>query len=341
MSYRRFLNESDYHSIITPEALEQMVRGDKNRFIQAEQSAEISIIEYLSENYEIEAEFAKGKFIAAYDRRITYPVGVFINHEGRIYEVIRSMSGYKAPSTVTFWEEYVDIKLDVATVPNYSQFNTYYAGNIVLYNDVLYRCASDNGYKFGDIRIPMVQAWENVATSEWQPTTYDLWRVVSYDGAFYTLMSLDDFDNNITPYKSDCWGMIADYDPEYNEYNLEGHDYVVCDGSVFSPTLNPNSDTPIIGYNIAVGDPRNYNLKKHMVRLAIYELTKTIAPNNVSSIRMRDYEDSMKWLYDASKLKLNPQIPRKLSGCDNTPITDWQLATFQTNYDPYQNPWMV
>lgn len=77
-----------------------------------------------------------------------------------------------------------------------------------------------------------------------------------------------------------------------------------------------------------------------MVRLAIYELTKQIAPNNVSVVRMRDYEDSMKWLMDASKLKLNPQIPCKLAE-DNKPITDWQLATFQTDYDLNKNPWLT
>ena len=46
------------------------------------------------------------------------------------------------------------------------------------------------------------------------------------------------------------------------------------------------------------------------------------------------------WLNDASKLRLNPQIPRKLAH-DDKPITDWQMATFQTDYDPYKNPWMV
>ena len=85
---------------------------------------------------------------------------------------------------------------------------------------------------------------------------------------------------------------------------------------------------------------RNYNLKKHMVRLAVYELTKLIAPNNVSAVRMRDYEDSMKWLNDAAKLRLNPQIPRKVDETKK-PVTDWQLATFQNDYDPYRNPWMV
>lgn len=77
-----------------------------------------------------------------------------------------------------------------------------------------------------------------------------------------------------------------------------------------------------------------------MVRLAVYELSKPIAPNNVSIVRMRDYEDSMKWLNDAAKLRLNPQIPRKVDETKN-PITDWQLATFQTDYDPYWNPWLV
>ena len=101
-----------------------------------------------------------------------------------------------------------------------------------------------------------------------------------------------------------------------------------------------NADVPEIGRNLTPGDPRNYNLKKHMVRLALYELTKLIAPNNVSVVRERDHEDSMKWLYDASKLRLNPQIPRKVAE-DNKPVTDWQLATFQNDYDPYKNPWLT
>ena len=74
-----------------------------------------------------------------------------------------------------------------------------------------------------------------------------------------------------------------------------------------------------------------------MVRLAVYELTKLIAPNNVSAVRMRDYEDSMKWLNDAAKLRLNPQIPRKVDETKK-PVTDWQLATFQNDYDPYRYP---
>ena len=103
--YRRFLNNSDYLGIITQEALQQLTRGNDDRFFQAEQSAEMSIVEYLSENYEVETELAKGKYIADYDRRITYPVGVHIYHEGQIHEVIRSINGYRKPAIVAYWED--------------------------------------------------------------------------------------------------------------------------------------------------------------------------------------------------------------------------------------------
>lgn len=59
----------------------------------------------------------------------------------------------------------------------------------------------------------------------------------------------------------------------------------------------------------------------------LFMSTKLIAPNNVSVVRLKDYETSMKWLSDAARLKLNPQIPRKLAG-NKLEVMDWQLATF-------------
>lgn len=337
--YRRFLNNNDYLGIITAEALAQLTRGNDERFIQAEESAEMSIIEYLSENYEIEKELAKGKYIAGYDRRITYPIGVHIYFEGKICEVIRSISGYRQPALRPYWEEAADIS-DSTVLPNYSQFETYYPGDKVQYNGSAYTCMEENGYKFGNIRIPMVEGWTGIDITDWQPIAYALWDVVRHGDNFYTLMTLDGFDNNINPLESDCWGAIADYDPEYNAYELSEHEYVVYDGKVFYPETDVNADVPTVSVNLSPHDPRNYNLKKHMVRLALYELTKLVAPNNVSVVRMRDYEDSMKWLNDAAKLRLNPQIPRKLDDTKK-PVTDWQLATFQTDYDPYKNPWLT
>lgn len=338
--YKRFLNDDDYLGIISKESLEQMIRGNADRFIQAEESAEMSIVEYLSENYEIEKELNKGKYIAGYDRSITYPVGAHVYYENRIHEIIRSVSGYKSPADVEYWEEHIDINLEPENVQRYSQFSTYRKDEVISYNGALYICLVENGYKFGNVRMPMVNGWLETEFTEWQPIDYNLWDVVKYEEVFYTLLTLDDFDNNINPFDSECWGAIAIYDPDYNKYELSEHEYVVYNEKVFYPGMDINADIPEIGHNMSLHDHRNYNLKKHMVRLAIYELTKLITPNNVSVVRMRDYEDSMKWLSDASKLKLNPQIPRKLAE-DKKPVTDWQLATFQSDYDPYKNPWLT
>jgi len=338
--YLRFLNDNDYLGVITKDALLQMTRNNSERFLQAEESAEMSIIEYLSENYEIETELNKGKYIAEYNRQISYPVGVHLYYDDKIYEVIRSLSGYKAPSDKEYWLEFTDLITDIESIENYSQFKTYYPNDRVIYNGFVFICQFENGFKFADIRIPMVSGWLEVEHSSWQPIDYSLWEIVEFERQFYTLLYLEDYDNNKNPYESDNWGAVADYDNDYNSYNLSEQEFVVYNGKVFYPETDVNADVPQIGINLSLHDARNYNLKKHMVRLAIYELTKLIAPNNVSIVRVRDYEDSMKWLSDASKLKLNPQIPRKIAD-DKKAVTDWQLATFQNDYDPNRNPWLT
>lgn len=250
--YRRFLNNDDYLGVVTADALSQMTRGNDDRFIQAEESAEMSLIEYLSENYEVEQELNKGKYIAGYDRKITYPVGVHIYHEGRICEVIRAISGYKAPASFEYWEEYTGQEID--NIKPYSQFETYYKGDFVVCNETAYTCLHENGYKFYDIRIPMVVGWLEAFYEEWQPIEYNLWDIVLFERGFYTLMSLEGFDNNQTPLESANWGAVADYDPEYNKYELNGHEYVVKNNKVFYPELDPNADMPEIGRNLSPND---------------------------------------------------------------------------------------
>lgn len=341
--YRRFLNDNDYLGVISQEALNQMTRGNAERIIQAEESAEMSVIEYLSENYAIEAELNKGKYIAEYDRRITFPTGAFMYFNGQICKTIRSICGYKAPTDVTYWEEDSDPNTIKEQIALYSQFKTYHPGDKAVFNGIVYICLVENGFEFGNIRLPLVNGWLHTHTPKWTSTYYETpstWAVVVHEGEFYALLSTEGYDPNVNPFESPNWGAIADYDPEYNQYELSDHEYVVYNGKVFYPEIDVNSDIPELGVNLTPCDPRNYNLKKHMVRLAIYELTKLIAPNNVSTVRIRDYEDSMKWLYDASKLRLNPQIPRKVAE-DKKEIMDWQLATFQTDYDPWKNPWLT
>ncbi|KAA6317169.1 hypothetical protein EZS27_032633, partial [termite gut metagenome] len=39
--------------------------------------------------------------------------------DGKICEIIRSISGFKAPSDIEYWEEHVDVNLEPETIPNY------------------------------------------------------------------------------------------------------------------------------------------------------------------------------------------------------------------------------
>lgn len=146
-----------------------------------------------------------------------------------------------------------------------------------MYNGVLYTCLTENGYKFENIRIPLVYGWIEKDFTEWLPINYSVWDVVYFENAFYTLISLDSFDNNISPSESENWGEIAEYDSTYNDYELSDNEFVIYHEKVFYPGMDINADIPEAGKNLALNDLRNYNLKKHLTRLSLYELTKFIA----------------------------------------------------------------
>jgi len=90
--YHRFLNNTDYLSIITEKHLNDLIREDKRCLELAEEAAEAAILEYLTENYEVEKALMLGKGIREYNRQITYPVGSHFYKDNKIWETIRSIS---------------------------------------------------------------------------------------------------------------------------------------------------------------------------------------------------------------------------------------------------------
>ena len=339
--YKRFLNNADYLGIVTEEALGQLIRDKEIRLSQAEEAAEGSVLEYLSENYLVEQELAVGKELLPYNRQITYPVGAHFYLNGKIYKAIRTINGRKAPASVDYWMACHEFIENEDSIPMYSQRGNYGPGDLVKFANAIFQCLEYNGVDYDNIRVPGVTGWERVKTEPWVVNLeYQIWDVVYYNEAYYTLLSFDDVDWNLNPYESDNWGLIGQYDPSINEYEFADTEYVEYEGNVYRPVINPNSDELSELYNIVQHDPRNGNLKKHMLRLAVYELHKLISPNNVSQARITDYETSILWLRDASRLKINPQIPRRLDR-DMKPVTDFAVATFMRDYDPNNNPWQI
>lgn len=339
--YQRFLNNADYLGIVTEEALGQLIRDKEIRLAQAEEAAEESVLEYLTENYMVEEALAVGKNLREYNRQITYPVGAHFYYKGKLYKATRTINGYKAPAHLDYWMQCTEMVDNEHEIKPYSQLKSYMPGDKVRFANTFFQCLEFNGIDYNNVRIPGMNSWEKVEASEWIANwDYMIWDVVRYEGSFYTLLNVDEVDWSVNPQESDNWGLIGLYDPELNNYELCGTEYVEYEGDVYCPVVNPNSDELKEHYNIVLDDPRNPNLKKHILRLAVYELHKLISPNNVSSARIADYNTSIMWLRDASRLKLNPQIPRKL-GPDKKPITDYAVATFMRDYDPYKNPWQI
>lgn len=339
--YQRFLNNTDYMSQISDELFDQLIRGKQIRVEQAEEAAEASIVEYLTDNYEVEEALAVGKNLREYNKRITYPVGVHFYYEGKIVEALRSVNGIKTPSLIEYWKECEDVeRISHEAVSNYSQLLNYHPGDLVMFSGVAYECLEHNGFDYNDIRIPGISAWKPIETSAWEPNIeYHEWDVVSWDGRFFALLSRNGIDLTVNPMESDNWGLIGQYDPNY-AYEFKDTEYVEYDGRVWIPTMSPVADTLKEGYNFRYHDPRNSNIKKHMIKISLYELHKLISPNNVSQARITDYEATMQWLHDANRCKINPQIPRKLDD-EKKPVSEIAMATFQRDYDPRQNPWQI
>lgn len=339
--FKRFLNNDDYLAILTEEHVGMLIRDKESRLAQAEEAAEESVREYLMDNYLVDEALAVGKNLLPYNRQITYPVGAHFYYEGKIVRAIRTINGYKAPASVEYWMPYNDFIANEDEVQDYTQRGNYLPGDLVSFAGTVYQCLEFNGLDYDNVRVPGVSAWELVASSLWEANVeYEVWDVVEYKGSFYALLTTEDADWSQDPHSSKNWGLIGSYDPSLNEYELSGTEYVVYEGRVYSPVINPNSDELKEQFNIIQADPRNSNLKKHILRLAVYELFKLISPNNISQSRITDYETSILWLRDASRLKINPQIPRRL-GEDKKPVTDFAVATYMRDYDPYKNPWQV
>lgn len=157
--YQRFLNNEDYMSQISDEQFEQLIRGRQIRVNQAEEAAETSIVEYLTDNYEVEKALEVGKNLREYNPRITYPVGVHFYHEGKIVEALRSINGIKAPALVEYWKECEDIEhFEKGDIMPYSQLLNYHPGDLVYFSGVVYECLEHHGFDYADIRIPGINA---------------------------------------------------------------------------------------------------------------------------------------------------------------------------------------
>lgn len=379
MAYNRFLTNKDYCSIATEEHMRQIIRDVPDRIPQAEQRAEMQILEYLDQYYEIEKILAVGKNIREYNVGVSYPGQVWIRKDEEIYKTLTCINGYKKPTKTEYWRQVVDF-IDPRLIEHarkYSQLRMFSKGEVVKFGTEYWQCLVPHGYEAGEIHLPGVKAWREAEIIPWEPNLeWEKNQVCSYNEQFYQFLgesepaessepnpddgvaSVNEDNSDIeeepatpnppveesvlTPEEDDRWGLIGEYSEELEyDYSENARDYVVAEGTVFYPVLNPNPDKLVEGVNITRDDPRNANIVAHMSRIALYHLHSIISPTNISETRRWAYEDSIQWLYNASKFKINPQLPRKREHDSCMPKVDWACATFQRDYDPNENAWLI
>lgn len=345
MAYQRFLTNKDYRAVLTEEQFEMLVNGDENRLSQAERSAEMNFLEYLDQHYEIEKVLRVGKAIRVYNSGVTYPANVHFKKDGTIYKTLKPINGCKQPDTIIYWEQLTELFAipDADRKPKYSQLHTYGVGDIVRFGTEWWVCKTPNGYDLNDIRIPGVKIWGKVNITEWQPNMeWQLHQVCVYKFLYYIKSEVkeNDTDEVLTPETDDTWSLIGEYTTDYN-YTVGEFDYVVKGNDVFEPLINPNADEVAEGVNIMADDPRNPNVVTHMTNIACYYLHQMISPTNISETRRWAYEDSITWLSNAARFKINPKLPRK-HDCENGgEVVDFALETYQREFDPNNDMWLI
>jgi len=301
MKYRRFLTLNDYLGVINKNHLSQVSDGfNEDKFIKAEENSETTMTEYLVENYQIEEALEVGKAIVEFNRLISYPQGVYFEYEGEIVRSMLPIQGVVIPTSDQYWTEDLGILDDEKeNYKPYTQLSEYFSGDMVFYGGKYYTCVITNGYAFENIRIPgVINGWTKLdplsLTAEQKNSLY-----------------VFDFEKN---------------DYATGDMIIYNEDYYIAAGDV-------NFNLPEYGNNIKMEDPRNKSIRNHLVRLAVYELYKSISPNNVSMTVLKDYEDSQKWLDKCNKMNINPGIDRRTrvdpaTGLDNGVSVDWAVGTF-------------
>lgn len=381
MIYNRFLTNKDYNCIATEEHMRQLIREIPERVPQAEQRAEMQILEYLDQYYEIEKVLAVGKNIREYSVNVSYPGQVWIRKDEEIFKTLTCINGLRRPTKIVYWKHvdgFIDPRL-IDHAQNYAQHKTFSNGEVVRFGTEYWQCLIPHGFDSGEIHIPGVKVWQEAEIIPWEPNMeWEKDQVCSYNEQFYQYLGEEESEEAeepdpeqteelpteegvdyvepeepeepeipveeevLTPEEDDKWGLIGDYSEELEyDYSEGAYDYVVAENTVFYPILNPNPDKPEPGVNIVRDDPRNANIVAHMCRIALYHLHSIISPTNISETRRWAYEDSIAWLYNASKFKINPQLPRKREHGTCMPKVDWALETFQRSYDPYENIWLT
>lgn len=234
MAYHRFLTNKDYCCIATEEHMKQLIRDVPERFPQAEHRAEMQLLEYLDQYYEIEKILAVGKNIREYSPYVSYPGQTWIKKDEEIFKTLMHINGYKKPTKIEYWRQVVDF-IDPRLIDHahkYSQLRTYPKGEIVRFGTEYWQCMVPHGYESGEIHMPGVKAWREAEITPWEPNMeWEKNQVCSFNDQFYQYLGKDESEEpeetpEPLPEEPEPTEPSIDDDSEISTQNEEGEEEI-------------------------------------------------------------------------------------------------------------------
>lgn len=239
-----YLVITDYKKIIQTDNLNQILGSDYSLLTSIESMAESELKSYLVQKYDTSKEFVSFQ----------------------VWDAFHSYVGYE--------RLYLD-------APAFSESESYFINQSVLYNGNIYTAAS------------------NLSAGIWNSSNW------LYIGPQYTLYWVTPSANVFDYYKSyvvndDVWFNGKTYtcviansgnNPDTNQH------YWGVGNAILIPSLGlPDGDSAFIQ-----DDNRNQQMVTYMTDVALYHLHSRIAPRNIPDLRVKRYDDAIAWLKQCAK----------------------------------------
>lgn len=304
-----YLILNDYFATIQDANLQQILCDNDSFRLTKQETALQEIKSYLVQKYDISDEFREtvkfsytGQYKAkqlvyldatAYSAAATYALNITTLYLGNIYYCSVAITMPEA-FTGAHWT-LLGPQYSLYFIPTpYEEFNykTFYSvGDVVFWRDNVYTClqqsavnTQQSNLQFDTIAdIPFINQFPGIKIQQWSAGV-----PYSFTG-LWPIAVVGDFT---------AWSSVTNYVIG----NRVSFDSVIYQAQANNTNLTPGTDiTKWLPVSYTSGDNRNAQLVEMNVFISIYKLSPRISPRNVPDIWVKNYDDSIKWLKNASR----------------------------------------
>lgn len=318
-----YLRPRDYDRLIQSDNLNQILSADDNIRLLAEIQAKEEVESYLKSKYDTDAELTD---LVAFNMQDQYYPGQRVMLFG--YEVYNPNGQYSAEdykiiqigtgTTATAWL----ITLDLNNSGPWQDSFGVKLGQIHDIFTLQFDAPQFNLYK--EVKKDDLRYWKGLlykALKPWKPVShYDQLQAMTTPNNLYPNVMPNQDLNGLYWYGGKTAFVVGyypsqsitawDINTNYGISQMASHngvDYVAADSST---GIEPGTDIEKwIPLTFKKGDSRSQQLVSAMIDISLYHIHSRIAPRNIPDLRVKRYDDAIKWLKDANAGTVTPNLP--------------------------------